>query len=111
MMYIVQFSLLFFLDLHIHCSGQPGHGSLLLENTAGEKVNYILQKFHEFREGEKKKLRDNPKLTIGDVTTVNVTQIHVSNAIHKILTQLFIVIVTIKSMFANENEDIHRVSN
>ncbi|KAF2904641.1 hypothetical protein ILUMI_01525 [Ignelater luminosus] len=23
--------------LHIHCPGQPGHGSLLLDNTAGEK--------------------------------------------------------------------------
>lgn len=66
-------------DLHIHCPGQPGHGSLLLNNTAGEKVAYILNKFYEFRESEKKKLKDNPEYTIGDVTTVNLTQIHVSD--------------------------------
>lgn len=36
-----------FSEIHVHCTGQPGHGSLLLPNTAGEKVklsyaNYIL---------------------------------------------------------------------
>ncbi|CAG9760516.1 unnamed protein product [Ceutorhynchus assimilis] len=61
--------------LRIHCPGTPGHGSLLLENTAGEKVSYILNKFFEFRKEEKKKLADNPNLTLGDVTTVNLTQI------------------------------------
>lgn len=61
--------------LHIHCPGQPGHGSLLLDNTAGEKVQYLLNKFFEFRQKEKKKLQDNPSLTIGDVTTVNLTQL------------------------------------
>jgi len=61
--------------LHIHCPGQPGHGSLLLENTAGEKVRYILDKFFDFRAQEKKKLADNSSLTIGDVTTVNLTQL------------------------------------
>lgn len=67
------------LDLHIHCPGQPGHGSLLLDNTAGEKVAYIVNKFYEFREKEKKKLKDNPNFTIGDVTTVNLTLISVSS--------------------------------
>ncbi|KAJ8920151.1 hypothetical protein NQ315_011811 [Exocentrus adspersus] len=62
-------------NLHIHCPGNPGHGSLLLDNTAGEKVNYILNKFFEFRRREKQKLTDNPTLTIGDVTTVNLTQL------------------------------------
>ncbi|KAJ3643732.1 hypothetical protein Zmor_026426 [Zophobas morio] len=60
--------------LHIHCPGNPGHGSLLLENTAGEKVAYLLKKFYEFRNQEKQKLKDNPSWTIGDVTTVNLTQ-------------------------------------
>lgn len=66
-----------FLDLHIHCPGQPGHGSLLLENTAGEKINYILNKFFEFRKQEQQKLKDNPTLNIGDVTTINLTQLEV----------------------------------
>lgn len=60
--------------MHIHCPGNPGHGSLLLDNTAGEKVNYILNKFFEFRRREKQKLAENPTWTIGDVTTVNLTQ-------------------------------------
>ncbi|KAK9680375.1 Peptidase family M20/M25/M40 [Popillia japonica] len=62
---------------HIHCPGQPGHGSLLLDNTAGEKVHYIVNKLMTFREQEKKKLKDNPTLTltVGDVTTINLTQL------------------------------------
>lgn len=64
--------------MHIICPGQPGHGSLLLEDTAGEKVRVILDKFFTFREGEKLKLANNPEFTIGDVTTVNLTQLNVS---------------------------------
>ncbi|XP_068897319.1 aminoacylase-1-like [Tenebrio molitor] len=62
--------------LHIHCPGSPGHGSLLLDNTAGEKVAYLLNKLFTFRKQEKQKLKDNPSWTIGDVTTVNLTQMH-----------------------------------
>ncbi|KAF2904640.1 hypothetical protein ILUMI_01524 [Ignelater luminosus] len=61
--------------MHIHCPGQPGHGSLLLDNTAGEKVRRILNRFYEFREQEQKKLKGNSSLTIGDVTTVNLTRL------------------------------------
>lgn len=59
--------------LKFNVSGTTGHGSLLHKNTAGEKVGYILNKFLEFRAGEVKKLESNPDLTIGDVTTVNLT--------------------------------------
>ncbi|XP_056638469.1 aminoacylase-1-like isoform X1 [Diorhabda sublineata] len=62
-------------QMHIHCPGHPGHGSLLLENTAGEKASYILNKLYEFRKEQQKKLKDNPNLTIGDVTTVNLTEV------------------------------------
>lgn len=58
------------------CSGNAGHGSLLLQNTAGEKVNYLLQKFFELRKNEVQRLESNPELTIGDVTTVNLTMIN-----------------------------------
>lgn len=67
----------------LHCPGQPGHGSLLLDNTAGEKVRKILDKFYEFREQERKKL-DDPNVTIGDVTTVNLTIMEVSTSFHLI---------------------------
>ncbi|XP_015601139.1 aminoacylase-1 [Cephus cinctus] len=58
----------------VHCPGTPGHGSLLLDNTAGEKIRVIIEKFMDFRAKEKAKLKD-PKLKVGDVTTVNLTQL------------------------------------
>ncbi len=53
-------------------NGTPGHGSLLLKDTAGEKVSYILQKFIEYRKTQVEMLENNPEFTIGDVTTVNI---------------------------------------
>ncbi|XP_033221953.1 aminoacylase-1-like isoform X2 [Belonocnema kinseyi] len=58
----------------IHCPGNCGHGSLLLENTAGEKLNVIIDRFMKFRESEKVKLKD-PKVQYGDITSVNLTVI------------------------------------
>lgn len=55
------------------CNGNAGHGSLLHKNTAGEKVDQIISKFMEFRRHEVFRLESNPELTIGDVTTVNLT--------------------------------------
>lgn len=56
-----------------HCSGKSGHGSLLLPNTAGEKIRYIINKLMDLREVEKNKL-EGTELTVGDVTTVNLTR-------------------------------------
>jgi aminoacylase len=64
-------------DLIVHCPGTPGHGSLLLPDTAGEKVRIIIDHFMDFREQERKKLVSNPSLTVADVTTVNLTQLKV----------------------------------
>lgn len=62
-------------QMKIHCPGVPGHGSLLHENTAVEKVNFIMNKFLALREEEKSKLKANKNLTIGDVTTINITML------------------------------------
>ncbi|KAF2886328.1 hypothetical protein ILUMI_19845 [Ignelater luminosus] len=59
--------------MRIHCSGQPGHGSLLLDNTAGEKVMKILDRFYDLREQEKRKLDNDLSLNFGDVTAINLT--------------------------------------
>ncbi|XP_054275221.1 aminoacylase-1 isoform X1 [Macrosteles quadrilineatus] len=59
----------------IHCTGTPGHGSLLHDDTAGEKLAVVIDKFLARRAVEKKKLKDNPELTIGDVTTINLTSL------------------------------------
>lgn len=46
---------------------------MMLDNTAAEKLQYLLNKFLEFRKKEKEKLDRNPDLTLGDITTVNLT--------------------------------------
>ncbi|KAL0880830.1 hypothetical protein ABMA27_002014 [Loxostege sticticalis] len=79
-------------QMHIHCPGQPGHGSLLLPNTAGEKLRYIIDQFMDLRKQQKKILDSDSKLTIGDVTSVNMTQIYggvQSNVIPEKLTAVF----------------------
>ena len=65
-------------DVFVKCPGTPGHGSLMLPDTAGEKVEIIINKFMDLRRREKKKLESNKNLTVGDVTSVNLTQIKVS---------------------------------
>lgn len=57
----------------ITCPGSPGHGSRFLENTAGEKAQYMINKLLGYREQERKKLMEDPNLTLGDVTSVNLT--------------------------------------
>ncbi|XP_023936471.2 aminoacylase-1 [Bicyclus anynana] len=79
-------------QIHVICTGQPGHGSLLLPNTAGEKLRYIINKFMDLREEQKNILESNPKFTIGDVTTVNLNQVFggiQSNVIPEKLTAVF----------------------
>ncbi|XP_011208502.2 aminoacylase-1B [Bactrocera dorsalis] len=60
--------------IYFQISGTAGHGSLLLNNTAGEKLNYIVNKMMSMRAQELRKLENNPELTIGDVTTINLTR-------------------------------------
>lgn len=59
--------------IHFKCSGTTGHGSLLHANTAGERIRYIIDRFMDMRAVEVAKLAENPALTVGDVTTVNLT--------------------------------------
>jgi aminoacylase len=56
--------------------GNNGHGALLLHQTAPEKLRKLLDKFYDYRDIQVKRLQDNPNLTIGDVTTVNITMIN-----------------------------------
>ncbi|XP_016977913.1 aminoacylase-1B [Drosophila rhopaloa] len=73
-------------------SGSAGHGLLLMPNTAGEKLSYLTNKMMEFRAGQVKRLRDNPELQIGDVTTINLTTVNggvQSNVVPPLLTVCF----------------------
>ncbi|XP_013107891.1 aminoacylase-1 isoform X1 [Stomoxys calcitrans] len=60
-------------QIHFQITGTAGHGSLLLKNTVGEKFHYILNKMMAFRANESKRLESDASLSIGDVTTVNLT--------------------------------------
>lgn len=55
--------------------GHSGHGSILYEDTPGEKLSYILQKFSEFRSEEARKLNEL-KYPYGNVTTINLTKVN-----------------------------------
>ncbi|CAK1585666.1 unnamed protein product [Parnassius mnemosyne] len=59
--------------LNVICPGKSGHGSLLLPDNCGEKIRYIIDKFMDLRQVSKSKLESDPSLTIGDVTTINLT--------------------------------------
>lgn len=59
----------------VTCQGNPGHGSRFIEGTAAEKLRLIITKFLNFRQQEKLRLEANRNLTLGDVTTVNLTKI------------------------------------
>ncbi|XP_050677923.1 aminoacylase-1-like isoform X2 [Leptidea sinapis] len=61
--------------INVNCPGKSGHGSLLLPDNCGEKIRYIIDKFMDLRRESQKKLEDNPELTIGDVTTINLTML------------------------------------
>jgi aminoacylase len=63
----------------LKCNGTAGHGSMLLKETAGVKVRYLIDKFMDLRRHEEQKLENNPELTIGDVTSINLTQMKVCN--------------------------------
>ena len=54
--------------------GQPGHGSLLLKDTAAEKLRVLMGKIYDYRRQQEELLEKDPELLLGDVTTVNVTK-------------------------------------
>lgn len=47
------------------------------QKSAGEKISYLTDKLMNLRKQEVLKLQNNPKLLIGDVTTVNLTMLKV----------------------------------
>lgn len=49
---------------------------MLFKNTAGEKVRNLLDRFIDYRNTQVKRLDEHPELTIGDVTTVNITMLN-----------------------------------
>jgi aminoacylase len=66
----------FWLDIIV--KGNTGHGSRLIENTAAEKAQFILNEMLKYRTNEKERLEqsqttDKP-LQLGNITTTNLTK-------------------------------------
>ncbi|OCT85693.1 hypothetical protein XELAEV_18023864mg [Xenopus laevis] len=58
-----------------HCRGETGHASRLIEDTAAAKLHSVISSVLEFRENERNRLLSDPSLTLGDVTSVNLTKV------------------------------------
>ncbi|KAE9552450.1 hypothetical protein FO519_004335 [Halicephalobus sp. NKZ332] len=82
----------------IKCGGSPGHGSRFVPNDAGSKYRRLINAVYEFRDSEEKRLNEsNGKLRLGDVTTVNLTQVSggvQTNVVPDALTATFDIRVT-----------------
>jgi aminoacylase len=57
--------------------GDSGHGSLLLNNTAAEKILRVINKLLGMRQEQKLRLESSDTFTLGDVTSVNLNMIEV----------------------------------
>jgi len=57
--------------------GEPGHGSKLLSNTAGEKILKVMNKLASVVEAEKVRVKSNSSLDLGDLTTINLSILEV----------------------------------
>uniref|UniRef100_A0A7E4VIH8 N-acyl-aliphatic-L-amino acid amidohydrolase n=1 Tax=Panagrellus redivivus TaxID=6233 RepID=A0A7E4VIH8_PANRE len=60
--------------IEVSFQGTPGHGSRFIENDAATKLQKFLNLAYAFRQEQKDRLNDG-KLTLGDVTTINMTQL------------------------------------
>eukprot|EP00102_Acyrthosiphon_pisum_P012316 XP_008181416.1 PREDICTED: aminoacylase-1-like isoform X2 [Acyrthosiphon pisum] len=61
------------LEFYIRSTGTPGHSSLLHDNTAAEKLIFVVNKILDWRTEEKLKLSQG--MDIGEVTSVNMTML------------------------------------
>ncbi|KGL83712.1 Aminoacylase-1, partial [Tinamus guttatus] len=61
--------------IKVKCLGSPGHGSRFISNTAAEKMHKVITSFLAFRESEKQRLKSDTGLTLGDVTSLNLTML------------------------------------
>lgn len=56
----------------ITAHGHSGHGSILFNNTAGEQLNHVINKFLEFRRSEQIKWNEQ-NYPYGNITVINLT--------------------------------------
>nr|QGW35752.1 Aminoacylase-1 [Locusta migratoria migratoria] len=61
--------------VEVHCRGFTGHGSMLADGTPGEKLRVVLDRFMDFRQEQRDRLREDPSLWLSDVTSTNLTMV------------------------------------
>ena len=57
--------------------GHSGHGSLLLNDTAAEKIQRVINRLLAIREQERARYEEDSSLNLGDVTTINLNILEV----------------------------------
>ena len=60
--------------VEVTVTGQPGHGSQFIPDSAGERLRAVVDRFMDYRQTQKDKMEKN-NLPIGEVTTVNLTML------------------------------------
>lgn len=97
------------------CTGQSGHGSAPLENTPGEKVRHILDRFMDYRSKELAKISTG--VAVGEVTNINLTminggvQINVVPAEIKVVFDIRLAVGVDQVAFENMVRVIERISD
>ncbi|XP_016045560.2 aminoacylase-1B isoform X1 [Erinaceus europaeus] len=61
--------------VRVTSTGKPGHGSQFIEDTAAEKLHKVVSSILAFRQKEQQRLQSNPRLTLGSVTSVNLSKL------------------------------------
>ncbi|XP_074861246.1 aminoacylase-1 isoform X2 [Carettochelys insculpta] len=59
----------------VKCQGKPGHGSQFIQNTAAEKLHRVTSSLLQFRDSEQQRMQQDKHLTLGDITTINLTML------------------------------------
>jgi aminoacylase len=94
--------------IEVTCLGNPGHGSRFIENTAVEKVEKLLRQALAYRQEQKTKLEGAPCLKLGDVTTINVTEIHGGIA-QNVVPNKFVVVMDMRFSPHEDHQEILRM--
>lgn len=94
--------------IEVTCPGNPGHGSRFIDNTAVEKVEKLLRQALDYRQEQKTKLEGAPCLKLGDVTTINVTEIH-GGITHNVVPNKFVVVLDMRFSPHEDHQEILRM--
>lgn len=76
-----------FTEFYIRSTGTSGHGSMLFDNTAAEKLMFVVNKILDWRTTEKQKLSQGMEL--GEITSVNMTILKGGNHLNVVPQELF----------------------